>query len=175
MWQRFGTLLRRQPVAPDASGQRLVALEREAQVLRLDLTERERTIAALTADLKRARKEAQVRTTTEVDARLQRLLADLAAPVVQIATQIHLVEVEQRPVAASDILAIARRLLRTLEDHGLRLEGTVGAAAPFDPARHELLAGGAAPAPGEPVVIRFAGTSYRDMVLRKAGVERTEK
>jgi molecular chaperone GrpE (heat shock protein) len=175
MWQRLGTLLRRPPVAPDASGQRLVALEREAQALRLDLAERERTIAVLSADLERARKATQDRTTTEVDARFQRLLADLAAPLVQIATQVHLVEVEQRPVAANDILAIARRLLRTLEDHGLRLDGPVGAAAPFDPAHHELLAGGAAPTPGEPIVIRFAGTSYRDIVLRKAGVERTEK
>ena len=57
--------------------------------------------------------------TEAVQAQVEQLLADAATPVAQLLTQAHLLETEERPVQAKDALAVAKRLVRTLEDHGL--------------------------------------------------------
>jgi molecular chaperone GrpE (heat shock protein) len=160
------TLLAR--LSPD---EQLLALEREAQNLRLELEERDQLLANLHIELERQRSGASARVTESVQAQIEQLLTEAAAPVAQLLTQAHLLEVEGRPVQARDILAVAKRLVRAFEDHGLTLEGSVGQTVPFDPDRHEPLSGGAYPDPGQPVVVRFVGVAYRGKLLRKAGVE----
>jgi molecular chaperone GrpE (heat shock protein) len=144
--------------------------EREAQSLRLELQERDRVIAALTADLERLRRGEGERVAAAVRAERERLLADAAAPVAQLLTQAHLLEVEGKPLQARDVLAVARRLVRLLEDEGLTPEGRIGEAVAFDPDRHEPLGGDFAPRPGQPVVVRLVGVSWQGRVLCKAGV-----
>lgn len=151
-----------------------LALEREVQTLRLDLDEKDRAIARLQADLDRQRDGADAQVEQVAQARMERLFADVAAPVAQLLTQAHLVEVEGRPVQARDILSVARRLVRALEDQGLTLEESVGESAPFDPARHEPLSAHNDLQPGQPALVRFVGVAYRGRRLRKAGVERAE-
>jgi molecular chaperone GrpE (heat shock protein) len=145
--------------------------QNESQTLRLELVERDRQIAQLKSDIERQRREAESRQQTGLQAELTQLLTDLAAPLTQLRTQAHLLEAEGRPVAARDVLTVARRLTRSLEDYGLQLEDTVGAQTAFDPNLHEALSGASALQPGQAVIVRFSRVSLNGRVLRKAGVE----
>ena len=142
-------LLRRN--RPDPS----LELQSELQALRLELGERERTIRQLLND--RAR--------TDGSADGDRLRAAIATPLVQLATQSQI-----HGVDADSVLAVARSLVRAVEDEGFELIGRVGAVAPYDAARHEPL-GEVAPAAGDAVVVRFVGLAYGGDVLRAAAVE----
>lgn len=168
MLERLRELFQRTRVVTDG---RVLELEREAQNLRLELKERERVVANLKGELERQRSGASDRVAEAVQAQVEQLLADAAAPVAQLLTQAHLLEVEGKPVQAKDVLAVAKRLVRTLEDNGLTPEGSVGETVPFDPNRHEPLSADASLKPGQPVTLRFVGVAYQGKLLRKAGVE----
>lgn len=137
-------------------------LQNEAQALRLELAERDRVIARWEAE-RNGDASGAARARVEVE----RLLAGMATPLVQLATQSQLDGVD-----TGSVLAVARSLLRAVEEEGLELVGQVGAVEPYDPARHEPL-GETAPAPGTSVVIRFVGLSYGGEILRTAVVEPT--
>jgi molecular chaperone GrpE (heat shock protein) len=156
-----------------ADAERLLALTREAQELRLQLEERSHQLAALHKERERQQAGEEMRVGDTVQAKVERLLAEAAGPVTQLLTQAHLLEAEGRPVQARDVLAVARRLVRVLEEEGLTLDGRPGERAAFDPNRHAPLAG-EAPAPGAGVVVRFAGIGYKGRVLRKAGVDKDQ-
>jgi molecular chaperone GrpE (heat shock protein) len=145
-------------------------LQREAQALRLELQERDRALAALRADVERLRRGEQERVAAAVQVERERLLVAAAAPVAQLLTQAHLLEVEGKPVQARDVLAVARRLVRLLEDEGLAPEGRIGEAVGFDPDRHEPLGGDFNPRRGEAVVVHVPGVNWRGKVLQRAGV-----
>ncbi|MFP4346189.1 MAG: nucleotide exchange factor GrpE [Anaerolineales bacterium] len=151
-------------------GAEIVALEREVQSLRLDLQEQRALAERLKQELERARDSAGTEVAQQVQARIERLLAAAGAPVAQLQTQAHLLE-EGQPVRGRDVMAVAQRLVRVLEDQGLTLEGSVGERVPFDPNRHEPLSTGVALQPGQPVIVRFVGIGYQGRLLRKAGVE----
>jgi molecular chaperone GrpE (heat shock protein) len=85
-----------------------------------------------------------------------------------------LLETEGHPVQAKDVMVVAKRLVRVLEDNGLKLAGNVGETVRFDPNHHEPLSAGASPKQGEHVVVRFVGVAYRGKLLRKAGIEKVE-
>lgn len=156
------------------SRQPAVTSENEVQTLKLELAERDRLIAQLKADLERQRQQADARGIENVQAQLEQLFAEAATAVSQLQTQAHLLESENKPIQARDVLTIARRLVRVLEDHGLSLANRVGEQVTFDPDRHEVLAG-IAPRSGQPVIVRFTGVAFRGRLLRKAGVEATEE
>jgi molecular chaperone GrpE (heat shock protein) len=153
-----------------ADAESALALKREAQELRLQLEEGSRQFAALQKEREQQQAGEETRIADAVQAKVERLLAEAAGPVTQLLTQAHLLEAEGKPVQARDVLAVARRLVRVLEEEGLTLDGRPGERAAFDPNRHAPLAG-EAPAPGAAVVVRFAGVGCRGRVLRKAGVE----
>ena len=152
----------------------LMDLQREAQSLRLELRERDKFIADLKEELARRRSGASARVDESVQAQVEKLLADAAAPVSQLLTQAHLLETEGHPVQTKDVMAVAKRLVRVFEDNGLELAGNVGETVRFDSNHHEPLSAGASPRPGERVVLRFVGVAYRGKLLRKAGIERVE-
>jgi molecular chaperone GrpE (heat shock protein) len=162
-------LLRRWFRRPTAADGPALSREREAQALHLELQERDRVIAALRADLERLRRGEGERVAAAVQAERERLLTDAAAPVAQLLTQAHLLEVEGKELQARDVLAVARRLVRLLEGEGLTPEGRIGAEVAFDPDRHEPL-GDFAPRPGQTVIVRIVGVSWRGRVLCKAAV-----
>ncbi len=149
--------------------------ENEAQALKLELAERERLIAQLKADLDRQRRQAETQAVESLQAQLEGFFTEVARPVAQLQTQAHLFEVENRPVQTRDVLTIARRLIRVLEEHGLDLANEVSEQVPFDPNLHEPLGEGAALRPGQAVIVRFAGVAYRGKLLRKAGIEPVEE
>ena len=171
MWKRFARLLGKKP-----ADEPVMELEREAQSLRLELEELNRVVANLKGELERQRSGDSARITEAVQAQVEQFLTDVATPVAQLLTQVHLLEVEGRPVQARDVLAVVKRLVRALEDNGLTLDGSVSETVPFDPDHHELLSATTevVTTVGRPVVVRFSGVAYRGRLLRKAGVERAE-
>lgn len=154
------------------SGQPEVTSENEVQTLKLELAERDQRIAQLKADLERQRQQADARGVESVQAQLEQLFAEAATAVSQLQTQAHLLEAENRPIQARDVLTIAKRLVRVLEDNGMSLQNRVGEQVSFDPNLHEPLAG-AAPRAGQPAIVRFTGVAFRGKLLRKSGVEPT--
>jgi molecular chaperone GrpE (heat shock protein) len=156
--------------SPAAADGQVLALQRELQHLRLELQEREQVVIRLQQELERQRSGSSARFSEAVQVQLEQLLADAASPVTQLATQAHLLEIEVKPVQGSDVLAVAMRLVRLLEDYGLALVGQAGQVVSFDPNQHEPLQSGLILSAGQPVVIRFAGVSYQGKLLRKAGV-----
>jgi molecular chaperone GrpE (heat shock protein) len=156
-----------------ADAERLLALQREAQELRLQLEERMGQLSRLREERERERSAEEERLAQAVQEKVGRLLAEAAGPVAQVLTQAHLLGEDGRPVQARDVVAVARRLVRVLEDEGLTVEGQVGERAAFDPDRHAQL-GGDVLTRGQAVVVRFVGVSYRGRLLRKAGVEKEQ-
>ena len=152
--------------------ERVLAREREIQSLRLDLAEQHQLVTNLTRELQRQRSAEEARLADAVRAQVERLWTNAATPVAHLLTQAHLLERDGKPIQAEDVLTVARRLVRVLEDHGLTLEGSMGETLPFDPNLHEPLSTEAALQPGEPVVIKFVGASYGGAVLKKSGVAR---
>jgi len=152
--------------------ERVLALERQVQSLRLELTEQHQLVANLKGELQRQRDVEDTHLTAAVRAQIERLMTNMATPVAHLLTQAHLLDVDGKPIQAHDVLAVAKRLVRTLEDNGLTLEGQVGETLPFDPNRYEPLSAEAALQPGETVVVKFVGMSYSGTVLKKAGVTR---
>ncbi len=168
MWERIRSLFGAKPV-----DEQVADLEREAQRLRLNLAEQEKLAAQLKQELERQRSGSGAHVLEAVQAQVEPLLSDVATPVAQLLTQAHLLEVEDKPVQAKDVLTVAKRLVRALEDNGLTLEGNVGERVPFDPDRHEPLSADVSPKAGQMVTVRFVGVAYRGKLLRKAGVEQS--
>ena len=152
----------------------MLAAEREAQELRLELTERDKTMAAMREALARSQDQERSRAAAELQARFERLLSALAAPAAQVLMQGALLEAGSRPIESKDVLSVAKRLVRALEDEGLRFEGDVGATVDFDPNHHEPLSGSQALTPGQAVLVRVPGVSFHGKILRRAGVEARE-
>jgi molecular chaperone GrpE (heat shock protein) len=155
---------------PATTDEQVLALQRDLQLVRLELQEREQAITRLQQEVERQRSGSSARLSEAVQVHFEQLLADAASPVSQLATQVHLLEVEGKPVQARDVLAVAKRLVRLLEDHGLALVGEVGQVVSFDPNQHEVTQSSFSLTAGQPVVIRFAGVTYQGKLLRKAGV-----
>jgi len=164
-------LFGRKQQATAVEDKRLLKLERDAQSLRLEMEECDRIVESLKKELERQRSNESARIAEAAQAQIEQLLSEIAAPVSQLLTQAYLLEVEGKPVQAKDVLAVAKRLVRALEDNGLKVEGRVGERAPFDPEYHEPLSSDLSPKPGQPVAVRFVGFSYRGKNIRKANVE----
>ncbi len=154
------------------SGQPVAGSENDIQTLKLELVERDERIAKLKTDLERQRQQADARGAGNVQTQLEQLFTEAASAISQLQTQAYLLETENRPIQARDVLTIARRLVRTLEDRGLSLECRVGEQVSFDPDRHEPISG-TAPRSGQPAIVRFVGVAFRGKLLRKAGIELT--
>ncbi len=161
----------RSPSTQPQEDERLLALERQIQDLRLELAERKQLVGKLKQELERQRTSESDRITTAAQTQVEQLLTDAAAPVTQLLTQAYLLEVEGKPVQAKDVLVVAKRLIRVLEDNGLTLIGSVGETVPFDSNLHDSLSASTSLAPRVPVVVKFVGVLYQSKVIRKAGVE----
>jgi molecular chaperone GrpE (heat shock protein) len=157
--------------ADAGSDERVLALERACQALRLELEDAQRSLTHAGHDLERERGGGRERVEQASRARVEHLLGAMASPLAQLATQAHLAEAEGRQVAVGDVLAVARRLLRSLEREGVEQVGSVGVAVAFDPALHESIGAAAPLEAGSPAVVRFVGFAYKGVTLRKAGVE----
>jgi molecular chaperone GrpE (heat shock protein) len=156
---------------PQTDDEQRLILERELQNLRLELTERDRKLANLKQELERQRSSENTRINAAIQREIEQLLSDIASPVSQLLTQGHLLEVEGKPVQAKDILTVAKRLICTLEDRGLSINGKISETLPFEPNYHQPLSSNLDLAVGTPVVIKIVGVSYQGKMIKKATVE----
>jgi molecular chaperone GrpE (heat shock protein) len=131
-------------------------------------------VAELRRQVERLRLAETDRIDQAVRSQMERFLAASATRITQLNTQAHLMDVDGKPVAARDVMANARGLLRILEDEGMTFLGPPGERLPFDPSLHEPLQAGVEIRPGEFVEIRLSGVAFQGRLLRKAGVIRTE-
>ncbi len=154
--------------------ERMIELERQAQNLRLELAEQEQVAVRIKEQMDRLHNVSSAQASEAVQAQVERLLSDAATPVAQLLTQAHLLEVEERPVQARDVLAVAKRLVRVLEDNGLTVKGRVGERVSFDPDHHEPLSADVSLQAGQMVTVRFVGLAYQGKILRKVGVEQED-
>ena len=105
---------------------------------------------------------------------LQEVMNDVASTASQLLTQAHLLEEEEKPLQARDILRVAKCLVSTLEHHGLHFYGEIGETTTFDPSTHHLIAVETCMNEGDYVVIRFPGATFRGTIVHRAGVEAQE-
>ena len=155
---------------PGGRGEALLEARRELGSLRLELEEKEKALERLARELEKRRREESERVSGELDARWEAVLADLSSPLSLLLTQAQLLE-RGIQVPPREVARVAGFLERVLSDHGLEVEGRVGERVSFDPSRHEP-GESSSPAPGEEVVVKTVGLSFRGRVLRKARVER---
>lgn len=174
MWKWFKRLLMRSQSISQQVDERVLALERAVKSLQMTLQERDRMVEHLKSDLEYQRDTASSNVTEIVQTKLEHVFAAAAAPVSQLLTQARLLE-EGKPVQVKDVLTVAKRLVRTLKDHGLTIEGNVGERVSFDPNYHEPLSVNESLHPGQSVIIRFVGVAYQGKLLRKAGVQKVEE
>lgn len=154
------------PVAAD-----ILALQNELRRMELDLQLRDETIARMAAELENLRLGVSEQTLASVARQQDDLFLAIAAPAAQLMTQAYLLEIQNKPVQARDILNVARRLLRALETFGLRIEGQVGEVVPFDLNLHRPLNAAVSPREGQSVVIRTPVVRSGTKILALAGVE----
>ena len=84
--------------------ERLLALERQVQNLRLELAKRNQLVDKLKQELERQRASESERITTAIQTQIEYLLTDAAAPATQLFAQAYLLEVKGKPVQAKDVL-----------------------------------------------------------------------
>jgi molecular chaperone GrpE (heat shock protein) len=146
-------------------------LEREVQSLRAMLEDQDRVVEKLTKELQQHRKEAEFRVMKSAQVVLEKLMAEVAASVTKLNSQIYVVEEQNHPLNVRDVLAVAKQFMQVFQNFGLRLEGYVGEMTSFDPDHHLPLKNDVALDQGEPVIVRFVGVAYRGKLLSKARVE----
>lgn len=163
---------RRRRDEPDASPD--TELRAELQRTRMDLDERSEALERVHEDLRRERGQTEGRARESADVEVAGLIDVIGTPLTQLVTLEHLRAEGTVEPRAGDVLAVAMRLVRALEDRGIAAAGTVGARESFDPDRHEPVGAGTIEA-GRSVIVRFVGFTHGTRVLRKAGVEPAEE
>lgn len=162
-------LLKRLFNRPQPSDETL-ALQAEIQRMHLNLEEAQSRIARLEAELSRQQRSSEASRENTLQAQMLEIFGDLASPAAQFLLQLDLIETSGQSLQARDILAVARSLLRILQNHGLEISEPVGIITSFDPALHEPLSATKTLQPGQPVSVRLPGLSFQGQRLRKAGV-----
>jgi len=145
--------------------------QNETQSLRIKLQAREEEIENLRQEIERLKYRQEQHLTERLNSRLAAIFEDLSGPASQILTLSHLCVEQQKPVQASDVLTVAHRMLRSLEQNGLVFESKVDDQVMYDPNRHIPIGEGQTPQTGQLVTVRFAGTSFEGKVIKKAGIE----
>ena len=153
------------------SSVQLLDLRSEVQKLKIEIQERDKTLARLKDDLSREREARTTQVAESIRDSMEKLMVNAASPVSQLVTQAHLLESQDKPVQARDVISVSKRLIRVFEDAGMKTEGSIGEIASFDPNYHAPLAGDASIKIGDRVIIRLTGVSFNGRIIRKAGVE----
>lgn len=163
---------RRRASARDrGASERVIELESELRQARLEAERLTELAERLRSQLARTRDATEEETRLGAREEAQRLVAAIGTPLVQLMTQAHLHGTGAATIAVGDVLRTGMRLVGALRELGVDTVGEAGGTEPFDPSRHDPLSESVALTAGQPVVIRAVGLSYRDSIVRKAGVE----
>lgn len=151
---------------------RISDLERELQILRLELEEKERRLHSAEHDLSVHASNAKFQIISSIQAQLKQLFTEVGGPVVQIITQHHLSSIEGKTLNAKDVLAVSNRLVACLKNHGLATIGVMGETLDFDPSLHETMSMEDEIKKGDQVIVRMVGLSFDGQTLRRIMVSR---
>jgi uncharacterized membrane protein YccC len=138
--------------------------------LEFDLNSARKQIGRLEQELDRARREADGARAASGIGAIDAIAEEIATPLAHLATQVALLRTGTGQLETSDLIATAERLVDSLSNGGIRLDGSVGDTAAFDPSAHLPLRGEFSP--GHRVIIRspaVIGPSGR--IVRQAVVE----
>jgi molecular chaperone GrpE (heat shock protein) len=160
--------------SPSSNSEDLLKLQSEIKALQLDLHDREKKIEQLSQELERTRLNQKDLLKENSTAVLEDLYTSLAPAIVQLVTQNHLVNEKNKAIQSRDVLLITDRLIRALEQNGLKVNGQPGQLTHFNPDVHIPLSTASSFQSGQMVLIRFVGISYQGKIIRKAGVETPE-
>ncbi len=149
----------------------LHALMNQNQALKLEIAERDRQIKQLKDRLDSVESQQSASALERTSARIEAIFHDASSAVSQLLTQVHLLENENKPVQAADVLQVARRLIRAMERNGMVVEEQPGSTVLYDPSRHSPLTTSTPITQGQLVTIRLAGVSYQGKIILKAVVE----
>lgn len=157
----------------------LLTLQAENQQLKLALEQAQAQTRRLQDNLARQKEAADAGQAAAVRAGTAALLAELAHPAAQFLTQIYLAE-QGKTLHPQDALAVARRMLRVLQNAGVEIREAVNTQTEYNPDCHQSLNADASLQPGQAVVVRTPGLVLRqpgadpsqtELRLVKAGVE----
>ncbi|HMD88671.1 MAG TPA: nucleotide exchange factor GrpE [Anaerolineaceae bacterium] len=152
----------------------LLSLQNEIKALQLDSHDRELKIEQLNQELERLRLNQKDLLSENARATVETLYSNLAPIIVQLVTQNYLSKEQNKAIQPKDILLITERLIRTLEQNGLKLLEQPGQQVRFDPNVHLPISAASSFLSGQLVIVRFIGISYQGKILRKAVVEAIE-
>jgi molecular chaperone GrpE (heat shock protein) len=152
----------------------LLSLQNVIKALQLDLHDREMKIEQLSQELERLRSNQKDILSENAKATVETLYRNLASTIVQLVTQNYLSKAQNIAIQPKDILLITERLIRTLEQNGLKLLEQPGQQIKFDPNVHLPISAASSFLPGQLVIVRFVGISYQGKILRKVAVDAIE-
>lgn len=139
--------------------ERLLDLERELQLVKLELDEHRQLLKVARQDLELHARQSEEAVAREVRGRIEKLFQEIAGSATQLVTQDHMLSVQNKPLKATDIQAVANRLIQTLQNHGLVIQGKIGDTAVFDKNLHQPLSSDEDIKDGEEVIVRMSGIS----------------
>ena len=139
------------------------------------LAESDVTIADLLQTIERERHQAQALTSLKLETKTEQLFQELSGSVVQLVTQSHLLNSGKQDVRVTDVLAVANRMISSLEDEGLDLLGKPGDLCDYDERHHESLSRKESIQPGQPIELKLPGVTFKERVIRKAMVASVQR
>jgi len=151
---------------------RILALESEIASLKMEMQEQDRILKQVRGDLELAEKKTEGTVKGKFEQQMEVLARDLASPMVQLKTQQHLST--QRQIQAKDVLAVAMRMVQSIESIGIKFLGNIGEKVKFDSTAHEELNMNGTLNEGCSAQISMPGISYNERVIRKIAVTSSE-
>lgn len=159
-------------ISTDESQDKILIMETQLQQLKLELEEGNKTINNLQQQLQRQEEKESLQLQEKILGEKEKLFNDIASPISQLITQKYLLEVEEKPVQAKDILLVVKRLINVFESQGLTVIGDMGKIITFDPNYHQSLNSNIDINISDKVIIKIVGVSYQGQVIKKAIVEK---
>lgn len=159
-------------ISTDESQDKILILETQLQQLKLELEEGNKTINNLQQQLQRQEEKEFLQLQEKILGEKEKLFNDIASPISQLITQKYLLEVEEKPVQAKDILLVVKRLINVFESQGLTVIGDMGKTITFNPNYHQSLINNIDINISDKVIIKIVGVSYQGQVIKKAIVEK---
>ncbi|WP_017295442.1 hypothetical protein [Geminocystis herdmanii] len=156
----------------DESSEKIITLETKLQQLKLELVDRTHTINSLQQKLQRQEEKESIQLQEKILGEKEKLFNQIASPISQLITQKYLLEVEEKPVQAKDILLVVKRLINVFEMEGLTFIGEVGEITNFEPNYHQSLNSNIDINRGDKVIIKIVGISYQNQVIKSSIVEK---
>ena len=156
------------PVPVVDTDPRLLEMEAKAKSLSLDLEEARKLADSLRRELDYERNSRAEAVASSLAATLEPSMKDAVPYLGQLSLQALLLD-KGTPVAAKDVMALARALAKVFEKQGLCPASNPGETVSYDPALHTIQGG--AIQPGAAVKICIPGYTFRGKLLKKALVE----